>query len=240
MEIKTFYFTLGQAHKHVLSTQHMLAELPETAGEPSKMPPALITWDASGILAVKAADEWQARNFVFTLAADKWSHVYNHEELAGLLSYMPKGVIGTYHAPSLYMPALSVKQPFASMIADGRKTLEVRSKKTSFRGRVLICSSKKLHGGWVLYQDMGKLLFKAHDIATELPEKYKTGCAVGLATLIGCRPFVKEDELAAMVEYVPNMYVWEFSNAKYLFNPEFWPVTGRLGFYNSPYFKTQF
>ena len=38
--------------------------------------------------------------------------------------------------------ALFVRQPFASMLADGRKTIEIRSQPTDIRGDILICSTK--------------------------------------------------------------------------------------------------
>jgi hypothetical protein len=39
------------------------------------------------------------------------------------------------------MKALSVRSPWAEMIASGRKTLEIRSWRTSYRGPLLICQS---------------------------------------------------------------------------------------------------
>lgn len=43
------------------------------------------------------------------------------------------------------MKALSVKQPYADLIACGRKTIETRTWKTNYRGPLLICSSLKCH-----------------------------------------------------------------------------------------------
>lgn len=40
------------------------------------------------------------------------------------------------------MRALSVRQPWADMIASGRKTLEVRSRRTHIRGEIVICASR--------------------------------------------------------------------------------------------------
>ncbi len=40
------------------------------------------------------------------------------------------------------MKALSVREPWASLIAAGTKTVEVRSRRTHYRGPVLICASK--------------------------------------------------------------------------------------------------
>lgn len=39
------------------------------------------------------------------------------------------------------MKALSVRQPWAGLIASGAKTMEVRSRRTHFRGPLLICAS---------------------------------------------------------------------------------------------------
>lgn len=38
---------------------------------------------------------------------------------------------------------LSVKQPYATMIRNGSKTIELRNFKTSYRGNILICSTKQ-------------------------------------------------------------------------------------------------
>lgn len=40
------------------------------------------------------------------------------------------------------MKALSIKQPWASLVVAGHKTVECRTWKTSYRGPLLICSSK--------------------------------------------------------------------------------------------------
>ena len=40
------------------------------------------------------------------------------------------------------MKALSVRAPWAQMIADGSKTLEIRSRRTHYRGELLICESR--------------------------------------------------------------------------------------------------
>jgi hypothetical protein len=41
----------------------------------------------------------------------------------------------------MMIPALSVKQPWASMIASGEKTIETRTWLTPYRGPLVICSS---------------------------------------------------------------------------------------------------
>lgn len=43
------------------------------------------------------------------------------------------------------MKALSIKEPFATLIANGDKTIETRSRKTNYRGELFIhASGKKL------------------------------------------------------------------------------------------------
>jgi|HubBroStandDraft_1064217.scaffolds.fasta_scaffold10079_2 hypothetical protein len=40
------------------------------------------------------------------------------------------------------MKALSVRAPWAEMIASGAKTVEIRSRRTHYRGELLICQSR--------------------------------------------------------------------------------------------------
>lgn len=51
------------------------------------------------------------------------------------------------------MKALSVRQPWAYLIASGEKTIELRSWKTDYRGKLLICASKSEKDAWVLIGD---------------------------------------------------------------------------------------
>lgn len=39
--------------------------------------------------------------------------------------------------------ALSVKQPYAQLLIEGSKYIEVRSRNTTYRGDLLLCSSRK-------------------------------------------------------------------------------------------------
>jgi hypothetical protein len=45
------------------------------------------------------------------------------------------------------MKCLSVKQPWASLIASGRKTVELRTWSTSYRGPIIICASQSPRRG---------------------------------------------------------------------------------------------
>ena len=48
------------------------------------------------------------------------------------------------------MKALSVRQPWAYLIASEQKTIEVRSWQTDYRGKILITASSAEQNSWVL------------------------------------------------------------------------------------------
>jgi len=100
--------------------------------------------------------------------------------------------------------AISVKQPWANLIASGKKCIETRTWSTKFRGRLLIVSSK---------------------VPSEPPP---AGHAVAIADLVDCRPMTKDDEEAACCPVYPNAYAWVLENVKAV-KP--FPVKGSQGFY---------
>jgi hypothetical protein len=102
--------------------------------------------------------------------------------------------------------ALSVRQPHAGRIERGEKTLEIRSRRTHFRGQLLICAS-----------------------ASPKVEGEPTGCAVCLVEVVGCDKMTPDDSAAACVPYMPGKWAWELRNSVPV---ERIPVKGRLGFYD--------
>jgi len=99
--------------------------------------------------------------------------------------------------------AISVKQPWANMIASGEKTIETRTWATAYRGDLLIVSSKK-------------------------PRIAPAGCVVAIAELTDCRPMTLADEHAARCPVYPRSYAWVLRNIRAL-RP--FPVRGQLGLY---------
>lgn len=79
--------------------------------------------------------------------------------------------------------ALSLHEPWASMIAEGEKTIETRMWRTSFRGILAIC-------------------------ATKIPVAPRSGQVVALCRLVDCRPMTIEDEAAACCTANPGRYAW--------------------------------
>lgn len=113
------------------------------------------------------------------------------------------------------MKALSVKQPWASYIVSGRKTVECRSWPTKYRGELLICSSK---GDRIL--DNGILA--------------PGGMALGVIELINCRPMFKKDLPASLLPEewhydALHGFAWHI---RPLYEIIPFPVKGRLSFYN--------
>jgi len=102
------------------------------------------------------------------------------------------------------MKALSVKQPWANLIANGEKTIETRLWPTSYRGPLLIVSSKT-------------------------PNIHPAGYALAIAELVDCRPMTGADERAARCATYPGAYSWILRNTRKI---TMFPVRGKLGLYD--------
>lgn len=103
------------------------------------------------------------------------------------------------------MKALSVRQPWASMIATGAKTIETRTYPTGYRGDLLIVSTKK----------------------PELPG-FPSGQALCIVKLVNCRPMIASDEAAARCKLYEGAYSLVFSEIRQI-RP--FRVRGKQGFY---------
>lgn len=102
------------------------------------------------------------------------------------------------------MKALSLKQPWANMVASGEKTIETRRWQTHYRGDILIVSSK-------------------------LPRIEPAGYALAIVRLVNCRPMTLEHEAAACCPIYPGGYAWLLSDIRRI-KP--FPVKGTLGLYD--------
>ena len=99
--------------------------------------------------------------------------------------------------------ALSVKQPWANMIADGGKTIETRKWPTDYRGPLLIVSSRA-------------------------PNIAPAGFALAVACLVDCRPMTRQDETHARCKKYPGAYSWILHDIRKIVP---FPVKGKLGLY---------
>lgn len=139
--------------------------------------------------------------------------------------------------------ALSLWQPWASLIALGAKRYETRSWVTSYRGPLLICASKK----WSAEIEDLLLVEPFKSALNDLiqTDGIRTGVAVCVAELVDtfemCDGYMRRtgtnDEIAyeypdgnekAFGLWVPGRFAWKLENIR-TFNP--FAVTGRQGLF---------
>jgi hypothetical protein len=105
---------------------------------------------------------------------------------------------------------LSVKQPWASLIASGRKSIELRRWPTRYRGPVLILAGAGVWRG------------------TDYPIGPR-GVAICVVELVDVRAVTAADADAACIEPPAGFgFAWLLSNPRAVQNA---PVKGRLGLY---------
>jgi hypothetical protein len=103
----------------------------------------------------------------------------------------------------MILPAISIREPWASMIAKGEKTIEVRSWSTQHRGKIILCASRK-------------------------PAGPHAGNAFALAEVEDVRPMAPEDKEKTGGVYDPACFSWVLKNVQ-KFNQ--FPISGRLGIF---------
>ena len=101
--------------------------------------------------------------------------------------------------------AISLKQPWANLIASGKKTIETRTWATKYRGELVICSSQN-------------------------PKIEPTGCAICIVELYDVKPMTKADEKDACIKLFPKAKGWFLKNVRPI-NPPI-PVKGQLNIFN--------
>ncbi|HBC62365.1 MAG TPA: RNA-binding protein [Planctomycetaceae bacterium] len=114
------------------------------------------------------------------------------------------------------MKALSIRQPFASLIASGEKTIELRTWYTHYRGPVLICASKSATG---LTADERRL---PRGVAL---------CIVDLVDVLDPVPISEAMSAASCFDLVPGDDFFGFVFARPM-SIEPFPVSGRLGLFD--------
>ena len=123
------------------------------------------------------------------------------------------------------MKALTIKEPWATLIIDGYKKYEFRSWKTNYRGKILI------HAGKTLEKDMAER-FKKYNLT------YNCGYILGEAELSDCI-LVDEKFNEYLRDINPTVYsksnhvekyAWKLENIKKYDNPIF--CKGKLGLWN--------
>lgn len=121
------------------------------------------------------------------------------------------------------MKCLSVSQPFALLMASGKKTVELRSWNTEFRGEFLIHAPLKIR------KDDARRL--------KISQRLATGAIIGKAEIYDVKVYNTVSELKedARLHFASNLqkkrYGFMIKNAKLLRIPI--PCKGMLGFFDA-------
>lgn len=134
------------------------------------------------------------------------------------------------------MKAITVWQPWATLLATGQKYNETRSWKTSYRGEILIHAAKTEHSGILLHIPMEELKhFQNAGVVNKLP----TGAIIGKANLVDCfqideayrRKLQRENPAElAFGDYTIGRYAWVMADAILFNKPN--PAKGKQGLWN--------
>ena len=122
------------------------------------------------------------------------------------------------------MRALTIQQPFASLIASGVKRVENRTWRTHVRERIAI------HAG------SGKQWLRRWE--GEMPASTPMGCIVAVAEIVACVHVSDLLSVPAELAWLRNHahatgpYCWVLANVQELESPV--PCTGSLGFWKVP------
>lgn len=95
--------------------------------------------------------------------------------------------------------ALTVRQPYAQMLSTGERCVEIRSKRTQYRGDILVCSTQRY-----AYRGM------------------EAGCVCGVVELWACKPVAELTETEWAHTRIPvgrrssirHGWAWMFRNAR--------------------------
>lgn len=128
------------------------------------------------------------------------------------------------------MKALTIKQPWASLIAHGIKDIENRTWKTNFRGRIFIHSSANVkETKWNRENAFSSLGFQQFKRLKEVKAVYSSislvrGAIIGEVDIVDC----VENHESVWAE--KGVYNWILANAV-LYDKPILDVKGRLNFW---------
>lgn len=141
------------------------------------------------------------------------------------------------------MKAITIWQPWAQLLAEGKKHDETRSWRTNYRGEILIHAAKKdpLVGICQMPDEAwGEALldFKLHKSFNRF-EKFPTGSIIGTAILTDCKlidqeyhDFIKElcPKEFLYGDFTVGRYAWRIERPQLFKNPI--PAAGKQGLWN--------
>ena len=133
--------------------------------------------------------------------------------------------------------AISLWQPWATLIAVGAKKYETRSWKTNYRGALLICASRERN---ILMPALQEIRQKADELKIQNPITgaifFPLGVAVAVVELTECietelfkrghPEFLRESLLG---DFSSGRYAWKLENVRSL---DLFPVKGKQGLFD--------
>ena len=122
------------------------------------------------------------------------------------------------------MKVLTLKQPWATLVAEGIKQIEFRSWKTNYRGKILI------HAGTGIDKE-AMTKFK------DLNLSYPSGCIIAETSIIDCieldeqtnKDIISQNNIAYGTKYRDG-YAWILSNTRKINSDKI--IKGKLGIWN--------
>ncbi|MBD2683330.1 MULTISPECIES: ASCH domain-containing protein [Nostoc] len=136
--------------------------------------------------------------------------------------------------------AISLHQPWASLIPMGLKKYETRSWSTSYRGPLLICAAKKTSTPQKLTHNY---LFEKYQQILVDTDNYiewddlPFGCAVALVELTACismtQAFINQQSLSELDtgDWRIGRMAWKLDNIRRIVQPI--PIIGKQGLFNT-------
>lgn len=129
------------------------------------------------------------------------------------------------------MKALTLSQPWAELVAAGRKRYETRSWSTKYRGPLVIHAAAKGSSG------ISAVVLRAMAASWGFDPRVPFGAAVAVCELVDVHP-VEEvyprigAEEREFGDYSPGRYAWELAGVRRLETPV--PARGALGLWVPP------
>ncbi|MDB5056154.1 MAG: hypothetical protein JWM44_4204 [Bacilli bacterium] len=139
------------------------------------------------------------------------------------------------------MKVISIKQPWATLIAIGEKQFETRSWATKYRGELAIHASKKIDKG-AIYNTL-PIIQALSEHGIDKFDQLPTGVIIAKCNLVDClksldtwtdgyilekHTFIYSPEYE-FGDYTPGRYAWKLTEVKQI---EPIPAKGQLGLWN--------
>ena len=125
------------------------------------------------------------------------------------------------------MKVLSVKQPWAALLVNGIKDIENRTRRTTFRGRILIHASKAQRSGFIadfLTEEQAKAVCEAKIEDSDFRKSLVRGMIIGSIEIYDC---VKND---SSIWAEKNVWNWKVRKPILFKKPI--PAKSKLGLWN--------